>query len=82
MLIYANGYMRMYYVYVFTFIQKKLDAQQPQQPQGAMIYAVVDKTKKQQDVSRPIHCHLILGVHTYTFVGIIIMKTELFVHLA
>ena len=47
-----------------------------------MIYAVVDKTKKQQDVSRPIHCHLILGVHTYTFVGIIITKTELFVHLA
>ena len=34
------------------FYQEKLDAQQPQQPQGAMIYAVVDKTKKQQDVSR------------------------------
>ena len=48
-----------------------------------MIYAVVDKTKKQQDVSRPFIVILrILGVHTYTFVGIIIMKTKLFVHLA
>ena len=75
MLIYTNGYTRMYYVYIFTFIQEKLDAQQPQQPQGAMIYAVVDKTKKQQDVSRPFIVILrILGVHTYTFVEIIITK--------
>ena len=38
-------------------IQEKLDAQQPSQPQGAMVYAVVDKTKKQahqqENVSSP-----------------------------